>query len=166
MQLPYRKPGKFSETKLDPFLTQEKLAELKKKLETLQTIKQPRAAAEVSRLAELGDFSENAEYQLAKGRLRSINNAILTIDNQIKHAVIIKPDTDTDVVHVGHTVTLESDKGIKVYEILGSSETNPSKGIISHNSPIGAAIVGRKIGEVVTIQLGNKEVIYKILKAE
>lgn len=163
MQVPYRKPGKFSLIPQDPHLTSEKVAELERKLEKLKNISQPQAAAEVSRLAELGDFSENAEYQLAKGRLRGINNSILKIEHQIHQAIIIPSSGNKDTVTVGCTVTVESEGKQKVYQLLGSTETNPQIGIISHNSPIGAALIGHRVGEKVSVQLATKEVVYTII---
>jgi len=164
MQIPYRKPGKFSQTKLDPFLTKDKFNELKNKLEKLKNTNRPRAAEEVRRLAELGDFSENVEYQMAKGRLRGINEKILILENQLRQAVIITPQAKTGAVQIGHTVTIIDGKKEKTYQILGSSETNPGKNIISHNSPLGAALIGRKIGETAEIKLGDKKIKYKIVR--
>src|SRR3989339_2239702 len=162
MQVPYRKPGKYSQMKSDPMLTAEKAKELEQKLDRLKNYSRPRAAEEVKRLAELGDFSENVEYQLAKGKLRGINQGILTIENQLKHAVIIDPQKQMDTVGIGHTVTIGNGKTEKSYLILGSSETDPQKGIISHMSPLGAAFLGHKIGD--SIQIPNNETVYKIIK--
>lgn len=164
MQIPYRKPGKFSQTKLDPFLTKAKFDELKNKLEKLKNFNRPRATEEVRRLAELGDFSENVEYQMAKGRLRGINEKILILENQLRQAVIIAPQTKTGATQIGSTVTITDGKKEKTYQILGSSETNPQRGVISHNSPLGAALIGRKIGEKIKMKLKDKEVEYKIIK--
>jgi transcription elongation factor GreA len=161
-----RKPGKFTQTTFDPMMTQEKFDELKNKLERLKKISQPKAASEVSRLAELGDFSENTEYQMAKWKLRGINNSILTIDNQLQQAIIIPSNQQSDTVCIGHRVTLQDGDKKKTYQILGSSETSPQKGIISHNSPIGSAILGHRVGDVVEIKLANKDVKYKIMKIE
>lgn len=165
MRIPYRKPGHFSQVKPDPLLTEAKFAELKNKLVRLKSAR-PQAAAEVARLAELGDFSENVEYQLAKGRLRGINSGILKLENQLNTAVIIAHSKQTDTVQIGHTVTVAVNGKEKTYQILGSSEADPGKGIISHNSPIGAALVGRKGGETVTVKLAGKEVMYKIIRVE
>jgi len=163
MQVPYRKPGKDSLIKADPFLTRAKFNELEKKLDRLKNISRPQAAAEVSRMAQMGDFSENTGYQYAKGRLRGINHAILDIENQLKNAKIIEPATDTNTVQTGHTVTIESNGKQKTYQILGSTETNPRKGIISHNSPIGSALIGSSVGDKVEIKLADKTVAYKII---
>lgn len=152
--------------KSDPLLTEGKLNELKNKLRRLKNISQPHAIEEVKRLAELGDFSENVEYQIAKGRLRGINDSILKIENQLKHAVIITPQKQIETVQIGHKVTVQSDNKARTYQILGSSETNPHKGIISYNSPIGAALIGRKVGDVVKTKVDHNEVAYKIIRIE
>ncbi|PIR75146.1 MAG: transcription elongation factor GreA [Candidatus Magasanikbacteria bacterium CG_4_9_14_0_2_um_filter_42_11] len=160
MQLPKRKPGKYTNLPNDPLMTGHKFAELKQDLERLMK-KRPHAASEVARLAELGDFSENVEYQLAKGRLRGINNAILKIERQISDADIIAPP-DSDEVYVGSTVVLHAEGKEKIYTILGSTETNPSKGIISHTSPIGAALLGKKKNDIVDITLRDTNMQYTI----
>ncbi len=147
---------------MDPVMTQEKFDELKQKLESLKK-RQPTAAQEVARLAELGDFSENVEYQLAKGRLRGINNSILRLDTLMNIAEIISVSKHTDTVQLGQTVTVEVNGKTKTYQILGSSESDPQKGIISQSSPIGAALIGRKVGERVQIRLKDTQVEYKIV---
>jgi len=165
MQLPYRKPGKYSQIPTDNLLTQAKFEELKKKLERLKA-SQPQAAKDVARLAEMGDFSENVEYQLAKGRLRSLNEKILRLEYELEHAEIIKPSQQKDLVQLGHTVTIYNGQGQKTFQILGSTETDPSKGVISQNSPIGSALLGRKLGEKVKIQIGPKEIEYEIVNID
>lgn len=150
-------------TVADPLVTGAKFAELQRKLARLKSVRHE-AAAEVSRLAQLGDFSENAEYQAAKGRLRGINHGIESIENQLNHAVIIRPQKQTDTVQIGHTVTVAEGEKQKTFQILGSAETNPGKGIISHNSPIGAALMGCSVGDLVKIKLTNKEVEYQVIK--
>ena len=165
MRLPYRKPGKYSQIKIDPLLTKEKFNDLKKNFERLKKT-QLEAASEVRRLAEFGDFSENVEYQLAKGRLRGINNRIVMLEHQLNQAVIIQSNEKTDVVRIGHTITIQQGGTRKRYQILGSSETNPQKGIISHTSPIGEALLGHRTGEKIKIMINNKEVEYVIEKIE
>jgi transcription elongation factor GreA len=162
MQLPKRKPGKYTTTPNDPLMTQDKFDALEIDLERLKQ-KRPDVAKEVTRLAELGDFSENVEYQQAKGRLRGINNRILKMEYQLNHAEIIEPGKDGRVV-IGSTVTVEIDGNDKTFTILGSSETDPSKGIISHSSPIGSALIGKNIGNEVEIEIGGLKRTYKILE--
>ncbi len=163
MQLPYRKPGKYSQVPTDNLMTEAKFKELQKKLASLKA-SQPQAARDVARLAEMGDFSENVEYQLAKGRLRGINQNITKIEFDLEHAEIIQTNKNSDRVEIGSTVTVDSEKGTNAFQILGSSETNPAKGIISHTSPIGSALLGHRAGEKIKIHIGNKDVEYTIVK--
>ena len=117
MRVPFRKPGKYSQIKSDPMMTKEKFADLEREVKHLKDI-QPSAAVEVSRLAELGDFSENVEYQLAKGRLRGINDAIFRLGNQLKNAVIIEPKAGVSAVELGGKVTVFAAGKQKTYQIL------------------------------------------------
>lgn len=151
MRVPIRKPGKFTHLKPDPHMTAEKLDELKVRLARLKS-QQPALAEEVNRLAQLGDLSENAGYQIAKGKLRSVNQKILDLQDQIHGAVIITPVANTGVVTLGSNVTIEINGQQFTYLILGSSETDPAKNIISHKSPIGSALMGRGVGDEVQIK--------------
>jgi transcription elongation factor GreA len=164
MQVPIRKKETYIKPKPDPYLTEAKFIELKNKLAKLKDYTRPQAAQEVKRLAEMGDFSENVGYQVAKGRLRGLNQRILEIEDHLKNAIIFRPNKNTQVIQLGHTVTLEINGKQKIYTILGSSETNPSAGVISHNSPIGSALLGRKVGEKVKVKLADKEIDYTIIK--
>jgi predicted RNase H-like nuclease (RuvC/YqgF family) len=83
MQVPIRKKETYVKPKPDPYLTEEKFQELQRKLESLKK-RHPGLSAEVKRLAEMGDFSENAGYQLAKGRLRALNQRILELEVQLR----------------------------------------------------------------------------------
>ena len=164
MRVPIRKSEKYTNLKTDPYITQAKFDELKKKVERLITVSRPREAEEVKRLALMGDFSENVGYQIAKGRLRGINQRIIDIENLLKSAEIIQADKDSDTVEIGHVVTLERDGKEKTYQILGSEETNPTTGVISRNSPLGSALLGKRIGEIIRVELAEKTIEYKITK--
>lgn len=164
MQVPIRKKETYIKPKPDPYLTESKFDDLKNKLEKLKSHTRPRAAEEVKRLAEMGDFSENVGYQVAKGRLRGLNQKIIEIEDHLKNAIIFRPNKNTQVIGLGHQVTLEINGQEKIYTILGSSETDPTAGIISHNSPIGAALLGHQVGEKIKIKLANKEKEFRIIK--
>jgi len=144
----------------DHAMTKNKYEELERELEKLKQ-KRPSAAKEVSRLAELGDFSENVEYQLAKGRLRGINSAILKLGYRISHAELIKSGKD-GVVQLGSTVIIKTPKGEKTYTILGASEADPANGIISRQSPLGSALLGHKVGDLVEVERFGKCELVKI----
>jgi len=105
MQLPKRKLGKYAQGDEDFVMSKSKYDEIEREVEKLKK-KQPGAAKEVSRLAELGDFSENVEYQIAKGRLRGIMNAILKLENQLKNAEVVEHTGKSDTVSIGSTVTI------------------------------------------------------------
>src|SRR3989344_1347139 len=115
------------------------------------------------RLAEMGDFSENAAYQMAKGRLRGINQKILELEDQLSHAELIKSGSDTGTVQLGNKVTIEINGGEKSYRILGSSETDPKQGVVSYSSPMGTALMGRAVGDRVKIKLADKEMECRIV---
>ena len=166
MRVPIRKGGEFTHDKLDPYITQDKFDKLQKNLDTLKTSVQPRLAKEVKRLALMGDFSENAAYQLAKGSLRGINQKILQIEKQIASAQIIKIKKNNSTIQIGNLVTIESNKQTLQYRILGSLETNPTNGTISYQSPLGSQLLNKKVGDTVEIKLDERIVKYKIIKIE
>ena len=165
MRVPIRKPGKYTHDKPDLHLTRDKLNELQEELDRLRTEIRPRAMKEVSRLAEMGDFSENAAYQIAKGRLRGMNERILDLEERIGKVILIEPKNNTRV-QIGHRVTVEANGKQHTYLILGSTESNPDESVISHTSPLGAALIGRAVGDTVTVKLSNKEVKNRIVRIE
>ena len=99
---------------------------LKNELRRLIEIKRPPAIKEVKRLALMGDFSENAAYQIAKGRLRGINQRILDLEEWLKKSKIIDRSSNKNFVQLGSKVNLESLGKVRTLKILGSSETDPT----------------------------------------
>ena len=164
MRVPIRKAGNLPNVRFDPRMTQEKYDELAAKLVHWKKTVHPRLAEEVRRSGQFGDFSENAEYQIAKGKLRGVNARILELNQQINRASIIETPSSKDIVRLGSRVTVEANGLKKTYQILGSAETNPLQGIISHNSPLGAALMGHRAGETVKLELNKKFVEYQIIK--
>ena len=162
MRMPIRKPGKYAGLKHDPYITQEKYNKLKASLSRLINIDRRPAIKEVKEQAAFGDFSDNAAYSIAKGKLRGINNRILKIEGYLKTAIIIKEGLKSDTVQLGSTVTVESNGKVSTYKILGSAEVDIAQGIISHNSPIGAGLIGKRKREVVKIKIKDKETEFKI----
>lgn len=162
MQIPYRKPGKYASSQPEPFLTEEKVEKLKEKLKKLKNAR-PELAIEVARHAEMGDFSENAEYQHAKWQLRKLNRNIEITENRLNHAIIIQKPRQNKTVELTHKIRVMIGNEEKILQILGGLETDPKKGIISKDSPVGKALLGKKVGETVKIPLSGREVEYKIL---
>jgi len=165
MRVPIRKPGKYTHDQVDTNITEKRYQYLVAKLERLIKQVRPPMIKEVKRLALMGDFSENVAYSIAKGRLRGLNQGIIEMQELINKAKIIQPN-NTGKVELGNFVTIEIDGKQKKYQILGSTETNPGLGVISHNSPIGAALMSRKVGDVVEVKGKEKVNHYKVIKIE
>lgn len=164
MRVPIRKGDEYTHLKPDPHMTQAKYDELKAKLDRLQNVTRFRWMKETAVNAEGGDFSENAGYQAAKAKLRGINEAILQIQEHLKRAIIIEARDASDGVQLGSRVAVRLDGVVKIYTILGSSEIDLANNIISHNSPLGAAFLGRRVGEKFNIKPGSKTMECEILE--
>lgn len=162
MRVPIRKSEKYTHMAVDPHMTSEKFDALSASLSRMKKSR-PALAKEVARLAENGDFSENAEYQIAKGKLRGLNRRMEEIQAHLNQAVIISGGGASGVVAMGSTVTIESKGAQKTYRILGSSETNPEQGIISYQSPLGAALIGKRAGEEVVIKTKKGDTAYRVV---
>lgn len=166
MRVPIRKAGKYTFLKSDPYMTQAKLDELKNNLNKLIDEVRPRLAKEVKRLSQFGDFSENTEYQIAKGKLRGINSKILKLEKETSEAKIIETNRKLSQVEIGALVTVEVSGTKKQYRILGSSETDPAAGVISYQSPLGKVLMNKKVGDVAIFEHNNQKTEYRILKIE
>ncbi|HNV12632.1 MAG TPA: GreA/GreB family elongation factor [bacterium] len=161
MRVPIRRSDKVPTEKIDTKITLEKYRSLSKTLEKLKNEIRPKESEEVKILSTTGDYSENAGYQAAKAKLRRTNNKISKIEYILNRADIIETNPKSDEVQIGSLVKLEIDGKIKKYQILGSAETDPSKGKISYISPLGSSLLGKKIGEFVSINNLKK---YKIVE--
>lgn len=166
MQVPYRKPGKQIDVATDPIMTQEKFETLSRELKKLLADR-PHQANEVHRLAQNGDFSENAEYQQAKSKLRGMNARIEKIQYQIDHATVIAPP-ESETVEIGSTVTVIATDETKprTYTILGSTEVDPARNIISYTSPIGNALLGKQKSDTVSVPLPSRTLELTIVSIE
>ncbi len=165
MQIPIRKSEQFKKDGDEGgplHMTEDGLRRLKETLVDLEKKQLPQAQEDTRRTGEFGDFSENAEYQEAKGRMRSLHTRILSLKDKIKRAVVIKK-TKGDRVALGSTVILEINGQQKTYQIVGPHETNPTHGRISHISPLGAALIGHAVGDRISVRTANGEVFYQII---
>ena len=148
------------------FLTPEGKKQLEERLIELKTVARPEAARKIGIAREFGDLSENAEYDSAKEEQGKIEAEIAEMEAKIKTCVIIDKDNiDTSKVSIGCTVKVyDEDFEEEVeYTIIGSTESDPSKGLISNELPVGAALLGRKKNEVVTVKTPVGECHLKIL---
>lgn len=149
---------------VDNYLTSAKIQAMERELEDLKKRQRTPAAEEVARLAQMGDLSENAGYQAAKQHLRHLNDRITLLEDRLKHAVPIDQSVNDGKVRIGSVVTVSSNSTSTTYEILGSVESNPFKGRISYSSPLGSALIGHAVGEVVSVTINNRAFEYTIVK--
>jgi transcription elongation factor GreA len=149
------------------YLTKAGLVKLKQELKDLKTVKRKEIASRIQDAKELGDLSENAEYAEAKNEQAFSEGRIIELENIVKNATVIDESNHSNgngMVHIGSTVTIKSEDGEKQYTIVGSNEVNPVKGFISNESPLGQALIGRKVGDKLAFKAPKGLVEYKILK--
>ena len=146
------------------YLTQEGLDELRKELDELIQVKRPEVITALKDARAQGDLSENAEYDAARTEQAIVESRIKELEAMLERAVIITK-VDTDVVSIGTKVTLEyvDDEEEEEYSIVGSSEADPFTNKISNESPIAKAIMGLKVGSVVSVESPNGKYDVKIL---
>ncbi len=165
MQIPQRREDKLKVRDESPIpLTEAGLARLREKLARVKA-SIPELANEAKRTADYGDRSENAEYQAAKAKLRGAHRQILTLEDQIKRAVVIRSGPGAaGRIQLGSTVVLESGGQRMTFEIVGPQETDPDRGRISHESPLGAALIGHGKGDTVSVRAGKGSREYRVLE--
>ncbi|AZH27463.1 transcription elongation factor GreA [Paenibacillus sp. M-152] len=147
-------------------LTQEGLRKLEDELENLKSVKRREVAERIKVAIGYGDISENSEYEDAKNEQAFIEGRVITLEKMLRNARIINSDEiDTDVVGVGATVTVEDLEfgDITEYAIVGSAESDPLQNKISNESPVGKAILGKKKGTVVDVNVPAGVIQYKIV---
>ena len=150
-------------------LTYEGLQKLESELHNLKVVKRKEVAQKIKEAREQGDLSENAEYDAAKDEQRDIEARIDEIEKILKNAeVVVEEEVDLDKISVGCRVKIldmEYDEELD-YKIVGSTEANSLKGKISNESPVGRALLGAKVGEVVTVETQAGDLNYTVLEIQ
>ncbi len=146
-------------------LTAEGLQTLKDELKELTTVKRAEIAERLKEAKADGDLSENAMFDAARDEQGFIEGRIAEIEHILKHAVVIASKKGGHV-GLGSTVHLELEDGQQKYTIVGSTEANPDEGKISDESPIGKALIGKKPGDEVHVQVPSGVLTYKITRVE
>lgn len=148
------------------FMTQKGYDEAVKQLEYLQKVKRAEIVERIQEARSHGDLSENAEYDAARNEQAANEGEIIELDYKIKNAVIIEETDDNSVVHIGSEVTVyDIDMEEETtYTIMGTTEVDAMKNIVSNESPVGAALLKHKKGETVTVKAPDCEYQLKILK--
>lgn len=144
-----------TETK-EIYVTNEGLEQMKQELEDLIQVKRPEVIKALKEARALGDLSENAEYDAARQEQAQTEARIKELEAMIEHAVIIE-NVDTNEVSIGTKVTIEyvGDDDTEEYSIVGVKEADPFNNKISNESPIARAILGKKIGDIVSVDSPN-----------
>jgi len=148
------------------YLTAEGEQELRKEYDQLVNEKRPALAIKLKEAVAQGDLKENADYHDAKEQQAFVEGRIQYLENVLRSAEIISNDGKNDIVRLGSEVTIRFDgeDEDETYLIVGAAEANPSEGKISHESPIGKALINHKKGDKVRAQTPSGEIICKIRK--
>jgi transcription elongation factor GreA len=134
-------------------ITKEGLARFKERLDYLINVRRPQVARRIQEARELAGSEASGEYEDAKNEQAMVEGEIRQLEHLIQNAIIIEEHHDSQVVELGSTVTLMDEEGRVVrYTIVGSAEADPKQGRISNESPVGRALLGRRVGEVVEVQ--------------
>jgi len=145
------------------YLTPEGLKNIEAELEDLKKHRRPEAIGRLEAAKALGDLSENAEYHEAKDELSFVAGRIRELEDTLNNMVMIEETKKGDTVEVGSTIKVESNGKEKTYQIVGSSEADPAGGRISNESPLGAAFLGKKKGDLVPVETPGGTSEYTIL---
>lgn len=164
----YQEGSSTMETK-KTILTYAGLKKLEEELEHLKVVKRKEVAGKIKEAREQGDLSENAEYDAAKDEQRDIEARIEELEKILKNAeVVVEDEVDLETINVGCTVSVydkEFEEEME-FKIVGSTEANSLQGKISNESPVGKALIGRKVGETVTIETQAGMIEYEVLKID
>jgi len=156
-----------SENNQKILLTAEGLEELKKEYHELVEKKRPGLVDRLADARELGDLSENSEYAAAKDDLAFVDGRIIELENILKDAQVVSiSKRQKSSVSLGCKVHVKINGKDVVFTIVGEWEANPTEKKISHSSPLGKALIGKKVGEVAMVEAPVGKLDYKVLKIE
>jgi transcription elongation factor GreA len=148
------------------YLTQDRYDELVREVDALKSTGRRSVADHLKQAKDLGDLSENADYQEAREAQTRLERRILELEDVIRKSVIIKKTEGADLVKIGSKVKLKKGEDVVSYSITGSNESHPAGGFISNESPLGKMLLGKKVGDEIRIQTPKGESAYVILRIE
>ena len=150
-------------------LTYEGLKKYEEELQELKVVKRREVAEKIKEAREQGDLSENAEYDAAKDEQRDIEARIEELEKILKNVEVVDEDeVDLEKINIGCQVKIldvEFDEELE-YKIVGSTEANSLKGKISNESPVGKALIGAKVGDVINVETQAGVFQYKVLEIQ
>ncbi len=137
---------------------------MKKEYEELVKVKKPYAVERLHKARSMGDLSENSEYTAAKEELAFVEGRILEIEEILKDVEIVSNQANGSHIELGTSVTVEVNGKKELFQIVGEFEADPMSQKLSHTSPIGQALLGKKQGEWVTVEVPAGKIKYKIVE--
>lgn len=148
------------------YLTKEGFEKIKSELEYLKNVKRKEIAERLRHAIGFGDLSENAAYQEAKEAQAFMEGRILELEEMLRNVKVIQEKNHTGVAGLGSEVWLEKDGEEEKFKIVGANEADPLGGKISSESPLGKTLLGKRVGEAISINTPNGKTKYKILRIE
>ena len=145
-------------------LTREGLEELKRELDELKTVKLPAAIERVAKAREFGDLAENSEYHNAREDLAMVEGRVEELEELLKRVSVIKNNGARASVGLGCQVTVATNGQTHMFEIVGEWEADPAKKKISAESPLGKALMGKKVGEMAEFEAPIGKILYTVKK--
>jgi len=145
-------------------LTQKGSNDLKKEHEDLIKNKKPQAIERLGKARAMGDLSENSEYNASKEELAFVEGRIREIEEILSNAEVIENNNIHDQIQVGSSVTVEVNGKNELFQIVGEFEADPMNKKLSQNSPIGQALINKKVGDLVEVNIPAGKVQYKIIE--
>ena len=147
-------------------ITKQGFKSLKKDLGELMDVKRPKLVERLSYARSQGDLSENSDYQNAKEELEFLDGRISELQEVLKNAVVVSGKSKNGEASIGTKITLKANGKEHIYQIVGDWEADPINKKISHTSPLGQALVGKKAGDKIEVEAPAGKITYKILAIE
>lgn len=150
------------------YLTPEGKEKLREELDELVSVKRPALAERLRKAIAQGDLSENANYKAAKEEQSFVEGRIREIEMILQNAEIIRDDDESDEVSMGDRVTVieEGSEEPETFRIVGTAEADPTDGKVSHASPMGRALLGHRVGDVVTVKAPGGKIGFQIIAVQ
>jgi transcription elongation factor GreA len=147
------------------YLTKEGITELKKEYEELSNVRRPEVLARVSQARNQGDLAENGEYVAAREELSFIDGRMDELEELLKQAVVIREGSKSSshIVKLGSKVTLHIKGKKETFMLVGEWEADPKERKISHESPLGKALIGKRVGEKIDVEAPAGRITYNII---
>ncbi len=151
----------------ETYLTPEGKTRLTAQLDELVGVKRPALARRLRDAIQMGDLSENADYHAAKEDQAFLEGKIMELEETLRRAIIIRESHGGDMVQIGNRVTVQEEgEDPETFILVGAKEASPREGKISNESPIGRALLGRRVGDIARASAPAGELQFKVIRIE